>query len=130
VRRALPVLLALPLLLGACSSGPDLPEESSFAEGTCRTAAPDVIAVGKALPELGDGPSVDGDVRGSLQDAQDRLAALAETAEPAYKPALDRLVVSIGLVRIRADGNTYQAKIGDGLETSYDEAVEACTAPA
>ncbi len=130
MRRAAPVLLALPLLLGACSSGPDLPKESAFAQGTCRTAAPDVIAVGAALPELGDGPKVDADLRSSLQEAQDRLSALAETAEPTYKPALDALVLSIGLVRIRADGNTYEPALGKDLQASYDKLVKICTGSA
>ena len=130
MRRALPVLLALPLLLGACSSGPDLPAEGDFAEGTCRSAAPDVVAVGRALPELGDGPEVDRDVRSSLQDAQGRLKALAEAAEPTVKPGLDRLVVAVGLVRIRADGNTYDPALGEELQKAYDEVVRSCTGSA
>lgn len=130
MRRLLPLLLAAPLLLVGCTSssdaGPELPAESAFAEGTCRTAAPDVRAVGGTLSRL-DGDEVPAEVRDELREAQDRLFALAEAAEPTYKPALDVLVVKIGAVRIRADGNSYDEALGDELRTAYDEVVEVCT---
>ena len=135
MRRLVPslpaALLALPLLLAACSGsseGPELPAESAFAEGTCRQAAPDVIAVGRALPRLGEGGAVDKAVKDDLRESQDRLFALSEGAEPQYAPALSALVERIGGVRIRADGNTYEPVLGEGLQKAYDEVVEVCTA--
>ena len=129
--RAPALLLAAALLTGALtgctSSGPDLPSESAFAEGTCRAAAPDVLAVGRALPELGDGGTVADEVRTELTTSQDRLAGLAENAEPAVKAPLDELVVGIGLVRIRADGGTYDPELGEALERRWDALVAACT---
>lgn len=130
-------LLALVLLAGCTSSGGDdepaavpLPAESSFAEGTCRQAAPDVLAVGGALPRLGDGGDVEQDVKDELREAQDRIFALAETAEPVYKPALDELVLALGIVRVRADGNTYETSQGELLKDAYEDVVEVCTGPA
>lgn len=119
--------LALAGLVGCSSGGPDVPDESAFAEGTCRTAAADVRAVGQSLPELGDGGAVDGDVRAGLREAHDRLRALADGAEPALQPVLAELNEKIGIVRIRADGNTYEPQLGELLTTSYERVLEACT---
>ena len=131
MRRApsvlLPVLLALPLLLAGCSDEPELPSESAFAEGTCRVAAPDVLEVGRALPRLGDGGEVDRAVKDALRDAQDRLFAVTEGAEPQYRPSMSGLVEAVGAVRIRADGNTYESSLGDELRARYDDVLEACT---
>lgn len=123
--------LALAGLVGCSSNGPDVPDESAFAEGTCRTAAADVRAVGQSLPELGDGGAVDGDVRAGLREAHDRLRALTDgmspTDEPALQPVLAELNEKIGIVRIRADGNTYEARFGEQLTASYERVLEACT---
>ena len=117
----------LGLLLTACSSsGPDLPSDEDFATGTCRTAAPDVRAVAEAVPELGEGGEVDDGVLDALRDAQDRLAALADGAEPAVAPALKDLVEKIGIVRIRGDGNTYEPEFGEALTRSYEQVLDAC----
>lgn len=123
------------LLLAGCSGGdasggppaPALPDASSFAAGTCQAAAPDVLAVGRAIPRFGSDKTVPGDVKTSLRDAQDRLSALAEAAEPSVRPALQDLVVSIGLLRIRADGNTYEPSLGRQVSSDYDSVVRACT---
>ena len=129
VSAALSAALLLTVLAG-CSSGPDLPEESDFAAGTCRTAAPDVRAVGEALPELGDGPKVAADVQDALREAQDRIDALASGAEPDLKPALTDLVQKIGIVRIRAAGNSYDPELGEFLATSYEKVLDVCTGDA
>ena len=128
MRRPLPLLLVAVLAgaLAGCSS--DVPDESAFAEGTCRTAAPDVRAVGEALPELGDGPSVERGVKDALREAQDRIDALASGAEPALADPLKDLVEKIGIVRIRADGNTYEPGLGEVLERSYEQVLDACGA--
>ena len=135
VRRTA-ALLGL-LLITACTSstpdeptGPDLPTEADLAQGGCAPVATSVIGVGAALPRLGEGGVVDQQVKDELRDVQDRIFLFAETASPEVKPELDVLVGSLGSVRIRADGNTYETSLGDVLQTSYDEAVRACTAPA
>ncbi len=127
MRRTAPVLLAL-LLLTGCTSSSDVPAEDDFAAGTCRTAAPDVRAVGEALPRLGDGGKVDDDVKADLRESQDRLVALADGAEPDVKDELQALVEAIGIVRIRADGNTYEQAQGDALDRAYEQVLDACVA--
>jgi hypothetical protein len=124
VRRVAPALL-LALALAGCTSS-DVPDEDDFAAGTCRTAAPDVRAVGEAIPRLGDGGKVDEDVRDELREAQDRLAALADGAEAELKPDLQGLVEAIGIVRIRADGNTYESAQGEALTRAYERVLDAC----
>lgn len=122
------------LLLPACSDSgsgsddaPDAPPVSAFADGTCRAAAPHVLALGAAGERLGDEATVPADVKTQLREAQSALAELAVAAEPAYKPAFDALVASTGAVRIRADGNSYAKELGDRMMKDYDAAVAACT---
>ena len=132
------VLLALVLLAGCTSSAEPaadasspaaapVPEESAFAEGTCRLVAPDVRAVGSALDRLGDGGEVDEAVEVELQESQDRVFAVAEAAEPELKPALDDLVEKLGIVRIRAVSKTYEPELGEQLRRAYDGVLDVCT---
>ena len=134
-RPLLPGIVLAGLLTG-CSSGeeagpvrPVLPEAGAFAPGTCRTAAPDVIAVGEAATRLGGGGMVEQGVKDVLKGAQERLTPLSAKAGPAYAPAFEDLVGSLGIVRIRADGNTYETQFGDMLTASYDRVVALCTTP-
>lgn len=127
-RTSLAVLALVAVGASACGASSDKqPAASSFADGTCRAAAPDVLAIGKMAGNLGDAKKVSPEVRTSLREAQGRLSSLAEAAEPSYKPALDALVVSAGFVRIRADGNTYEPALGKQLMTDYRAVVKACT---
>lgn len=133
VRHLVLVALSAALLAGCSSStpdGPEVPPESAFAEGACRTAAPDVRAVGQAIPQLGEGGSVDAEVKESLRESQGRLRGVADGAQDELKPLFDDLLQKIGIVRIRADGNTYEAQFGESLTGSYEELVAACTDPA
>jgi len=126
VRRAVPLVLLAVVMVGCTSS--DVPAEEDFAAGTCRTAAADVRAVGEAIPRLGDGGEVDEDVKDDLREAQERLAAVADGAEPSLQPDLHELVVAIGIVRIRADGNTYESEQGEALTRAYEQVLDACGA--
>jgi hypothetical protein len=125
--------LALIVALAGCSSssGPELPDESDFAAGTCRTAAPDVRAIGQSLSRLGDDGTVDREVRAELREAHDRLRALADglvpADEPGLRPALAELNEKIAIVRIRADGNSYEPALGKLLTRSYEDVVGVCT---
>jgi len=127
VRRGVPALF-LAVLITGCTTSSDVPDESAFAEGTCRTAAPDVRAVGEALPELAEEGKVTDEVRVDLREAQDRLAALADGAEPDLQAPLRDLVEKLGIVRIRADGNTYEPQFGELLAASYEQVLDACGA--
>ena len=115
-----------------CSSSPDeprpeLPAEADFAEGTCSGAAPDLLALGRTLPRLGDDDAVPQDVQQVLADVQDRLSSFAEVPEPPLDAVLPALVERIGGVRIRAVGNTYEPSLGEDLRSAYDEVLAACT---
>jgi hypothetical protein len=131
--RLAAVLLCVPLLLAGCTSSPDgpaepeLPAETDFAQGTCREAAPDLLALGRALPRLGDDGSVPTEVQQDLADVQDRLSSFAEVPGPALGAVLPTLVERIGGVRIRAVGNTYEPRLGEDLQASYDDVLAACT---
>ncbi len=130
--RRLAAGAALAVLLTGCTSsgdGPQIPAESAFLEGTCRTAAPDVIAIGRTISRLGDDNVVDQDVKDELRIAQDGVFELVATAEEPFRAALDELVVSTGVVRIRADGNSYEPDLGGLLRRSYERVLSVCTAP-
>jgi hypothetical protein len=130
VRRLVP-LLVLPLL-AACTSSPDapaepaLPAQSAFAEGTCRTAAPDLLELAGAIRRLGEDRSVDPEVQTALQETQRRLVGVSRTAGPELEPRLTALVQGIGAVRIRAVGNTYEPALGQDLQATFDDVLSAC----
>ena len=128
-RTLLPVIALLTFGVAACGHTAAAPKASSFTEGTCRVAAPDVLALGQAAQHLGKGAKVPADVKAELKDAQDGLRTISDGAEPAYKPAFDKLVTATGFVRIRADGNTYDPSLGRDLMSSYAEVLSVCTAP-
>ena len=127
MRRSLFALVAL-VAVAACGNGAKQPAVSAFTDGTCRVAAPDVLALGKAGAHLGKGKTIDAAAKATLKDAQDGLRTLADGAEPAYKSAFEKLIVSTGFVRIRADGNTYDAALGRQMMTDYDAVLKACGA--
>ncbi len=131
MRRTPLAALAL-MLVGAVACGHGAtakqPAVSAFAEGTCRVAAPDVLAIGRAGGTLGTGKTISASAKTELKTAQDGLRTVADGAEPAYKPALEALVVSTGFVRIRADGNSYDAKLGRQLMSDYAAVLKACRA--
>lgn len=134
-RTTVAVLL---VALAACTDDPAAPAataltqppETAFREGSCRVAAPDVLALGRDAARLGDGPMVPEDVGVSMADAQGRLAELQEGVEAELSPAFIELVVATGFVRIRADGNTYERDLGARMSNAYDALVALCTGTA
>ncbi len=123
-------LLLSALVLAGCSGSSDsgsAPLPSAFADGTCRTVASDVLELGRQADRLGKGGEVPADVLESLAKAQSSIRPLVEAAEPAYKPALQKLVVAAGLVRLEAKVGSYQPKTGAGLKKSYASVVDVCT---
>ncbi len=100
-----------------------------------------MLSAGREAPSLGTGPAVPGEVLDALQTAQDDVDRLVPEVAPTPGPTADpgpaltaaertplrQLVVAIGLVRLRADGNSYSADLGDQLVRAYDDAVTACT---
>lgn len=140
MRRRLALLLLGPLLsavLSGCTSDePDAdvpsdafeqPSPASFRPGFCSDAAEAVLAAGQDLHVLGPGPTVPPEPLEDLKQAQAALAALLPSSDPAAA-AVKALVVSAGLVRLRADGNTYDPSLGDAALADYRAVVAACTA--
>lgn len=120
------------LTLSACSSGSDGPRQpavSAFAEGTCRTAAPDVLTIGREVRKLGDGKNPPSGPLEAMQKAQEPLDAIATGAEPTYQPALRKLVTAVGLVRFRAHVGSYVPSLGADVVTAYDGVLAVCTKP-
>lgn len=130
MRLPLPALTALVLAATACtgsSDGFDQPAASAFTEGTCRTAAPDVLSIGRDARRLGKGPEVDKGVLTALTTAQDRVRALAPAAEPQYAKPLTDLATAVGLVRLQAGVGRYQPETGKNLAAKYDAVLQVCT---
>jgi hypothetical protein len=116
-------------LTAACSgtTKDQAPSASAFKEGTCRAAAADVLALGRATTRRGAADTVPGDVRSRLRDAQAHLDELAVAAEPPYQKVLHALVQSIGIARLRADGNEYDPALGRQLRRDYEAVLAVCT---
>ena len=127
----LPALLVPLMLTTGCSEdrtpADDVPAAESFADGTCSTVAEDVRTLGRLLPELGDGPSVDPEVLDGLRASQEAVRAVADGAEPRLQEPLKALSQAVGFVRIRGVGNTYEPFVGERAQEAYEEVVAACT---
>ena len=120
--------LALATSCSSGSSGPKQPAASAFTDGTCRTAAPDVLTIGKQARKLGkDAPA---SALAPMTSAQDRLDTIASGAEPTYQPALRKLVTAVGLVRLRAHTGTYVPSLGQDVVSAYDGVLAVCVKPA
>lgn len=117
-------LLAGALLLAGCSSGPE-PED--FASGICREAAPDVLELTELASDLGEGPEVDGETKAALREAQGRLIETVGASSGPERADLDGFVQAVGLLRLRADGNTYESFLGEDVRAAGDRVVAGCT---
>jgi hypothetical protein len=130
--------LALPLLTGCTSSGSAAARPAAFTPpdtkaftGACAVVADDVVALGRSASDLRGQPSPSVAERDTLKGAQDRVDAVAETADAVRRPALQALVVAAGLVRIQADTGHLEPDTTEDLRKAYAAAVTACTsAPA
>ena len=132
---ALPAAALVTALLTGCTgsvaSAPEVqdfptPPLARFSPGTCSVAAPDVLAVAAVASDLGEGPKVDPTVAGRLRETQERLRDVAQTAEPTLKPALDTLVTRMGLVRLAADAERFDAERTRDLREGYDGVLAVC----
>ena len=125
--RIVVAVCALALTAACAGTSKDAPAPTAFTDGTCRAAAADVLALGRASSELGKGRTVPAEVRARLRDAQADLDQLAVASEPSYKKAFEALVQSTGIVRIRADGNEYDAALGRQMRRDYQAVLAVCT---
>ncbi len=137
----LPALLALPLLAACTSSGDDAtpsgpaplrtPAAGAFDGGPCELVLDDVVDLGRLTEDLRGSTAPEQAEQDRALAAQERLAAVAETAPAAVKPALDQLVTRAGLLRLQADTRMLSDGTLDAVRAAYDAAVDACSgAPA
>lgn len=120
-------LLACALLLAGCSGTPDAPKPKDFAAGICRQVAPDVLELTGLVDDLGKGPKVPDEAKASLRAAQGRLVATLGSYAGPERGDLDGFVEAVGLLRIRADGNTYEAFLTKDVKAAGDKVVARCT---
>lgn len=129
--------LGLVVLLAGCSGGASSPGSgaakdpavSTFTVGTCRDAAPGVLALRKAVRRAGDGPKVPADVLQAVTDAQQEILPMSTNPDPVGKKVLF-LYREAGFVRLQGVGNSYDPKVGATLLTAADSFVRTCTTPA
>ena len=132
-RRAwVAVMISGALLAGGCSGDapglPAGPAVEEFAAGVCRQAAPDVLEISRLVEGLGKGPRVPDDAKAALRAAQGRLAATAMQSAGPERADLDAFVQTVGLLRLRADGNTYEPFLADDVRAARDRVLASCTA--
>ncbi len=133
--RTAVVALLCSLALGGCSSSDspkaepfDQPAESEFMEGPCQIVAGSILSIGRDARMLGEDSSPPADVRMRLERAQDAVFAVQEGLAPTLMKPFSDVVISIGLVRLRSDSNSYEPSAGAALSKAYEDLVTACTA--
>lgn len=123
-------LLAPALLLGAVAcSGPGFsqPTLSAFTPGSCQTLAPSVLALGRDLHSLGTrSPS---DSRSdALKSDQAQLRSRQAGLSTELAPTVQQLVTAVGIVRLRADTDSYDPSLARRALGAYREVLSACGA--
>lgn len=133
MRRA--AFLLLPMLVTAGCAGSSSsqstfvqPKPAAFKDGPCRAVADSVLSIGRDARKLGKGSTPPRGVRDDLKSAQDAVAAVQSGLDPALVVPFSRLVIAVGVVRLRADSNTFDPSLATSLSTAYDGVVSACTA--
>ena len=134
-RRVVVPALLLAALVAGCSGSSgskekafDQPAESEFMEGPCRTVAGPILTIGREARKLGKDPSPPAEVRKRLEQAQSAVFAVQEGLPPTLSKPFSELVISVGLVRLRSDSNSYDPTAGEALSKAYVALVAACTA--
>ena len=122
-KRGLSALAGLALVAGlasACTAAnadesdlppEDLPAASAFKGGTCQATANDVLGMAALARKIATAEKVDAKDRAELRDRQRRIAEARSGADEQLAKPLQDLVTSIGWVRIRFNGQTYDPKI-------------------
>jgi hypothetical protein len=88
-----------------------LPAADEFRAGTCRAIAGPVLAIARMHRTLATAEELTPSDRTHLAGEQQKLIAARATAEPDLRAPLDRLVSSIGFVRLRSDSHSYDAAV-------------------
>jgi hypothetical protein len=122
-KRGLAALAGLALVAGlasACTAAnadesdlppEDLPAASAFKAGACQSTAQDVLGLAKLARTIVSAESVSAADRTELRTRQAKIAEARANADEQLAKPLQDLVTSIGWVRIRFNGQTYDPKI-------------------
>ena len=135
MNRLFVTLLLAPTLLAAvsgCSSSSSSfaqPKESAFNPGSCRQLAPAVLRLGRDVHDLGT-KTPSASQRTTLKDDQQKVRDLQPGLSAGVAPAVQDLVGAVGLMRIRADTNSYDGTLAGLALKQYDALVALCTRPA
>ena len=129
------VLLAAALLATGCTSDPEPeafrpPPAGSLDDGPCALVAEDVVALGRLAFDLRGVAAPDEASAAALESAQVRVNGVAESADAAVKPALERLVLTTGLVRIQVATKMLRDEVLANMDVAYADAVRACSGDA
>ena len=139
-RAAIPVLTLL-VTVTACSGGgtsakpgPTLkqPPVAAFTAGPCRAMAPDLLTMERDAAQLGSATTVSEPVLGRLKDGQGRIRALQPSfaADKVLTPAIEDLVVAVGVVRLTAVSNVYKPSYAADVSRLAAAAITSCTSAA
>lgn len=105
------------------------PKESTFNPGSCRQLAPAVLRLGRDIHDLGT-KTPSASQRTTLKDNQQKVRDLQPGLSAGVSPAVQDLVGAVGLMRIRADTNSYDGTLAGLALTQYHALVALCTRPA
>ena len=124
-RAVVPVLL----LAAACSGGGSSftqPRASAFHPGSCHDLAAPVLQLGKDLHGLG-AKAPDSRQSTAIKDAQTKVRALMPQAPADLQPTVQKLVTTVGILRIRTDTDSYDESLTKDAMTAYRQLVDTCT---
>lgn len=141
MRRAAISLLTVLLAVTACTGGRTSstsasklkqPPVASFAAGPCRAMAPDLLAIQRDGQQLGGAATAPRPVLNRLKDEQGRVRALqpALVADKLVGPAVEDLVIAVGVVRLNSDTNVYLPSYAADLRRAAAAAIASCTGAA
>ena len=135
MNRLFVTLLLAPTLLAAvsgCTTSSNSfaqPKESAFNPGACRQLAPAVLRLGRDIHGLGT-KTPSGSERTTLKDDQQKVRDLQPGLSAGVASAVQDVVGAVGLMRIRADTNSYDGTLAGLALKQYDALVALCTRPA
>ena len=136
MNRLFVTLLLAPTVFAAvsgCSSSSSSsfsqPKESTFSPGSCRQLAPAVLRLGRDIQDLGT-KTPSASEQTTLKNDQQKVRDLQPGLSAGVAPAVQDLVGAVGLMRIRADTNSYDGTLAGLALKQYRALVALCTSPA
>lgn len=111
----------------ACSGGGfDQPSASDFRGSSCHSVAPATLALGRDLHDIR-AATPSARQRAALAKHQSALRAQQPRLDPGLSPAVQGLVTSVGILRLRADTDSYAPSLAVEAMRTYQQLVTTCT---